>query len=40
MTVVARDHAYKPDEDDLSVPVTKEEFNVQTRDLNISKEFA
>ena len=39
MVVVAGDNAYKPKEDDLPVPVTKE-LNNLTRDLNLSKESA
>ena len=37
MTVVARDDAYKPEENDHAVPLTQAEFNNLTQDLNLSK---
>ena len=40
MTVVAGDDAYKPEEDDQSVPLTLAELNDLTKDLNLSKELA
>ena len=38
MTVVIRDDAYKPEEDDQPVPSTQAELNNLTRELNLLKE--
>ena len=40
MTVVARDDAFKPEEDGQAVPLRQAEPNDLTRDLNLSKESA
>ena len=40
MTVVARDNAYKPEEDNQPVPLMQAELNDLTQDLNLSKESA
>ena len=39
-TFVARDDAYKPEEDDQPVPLTQAEVNDLTQDLNLSKKYA
>ena len=40
MTIEVVDDAYKPEVDDLLVPLTQAELNNLTQDLNLSKKYA